>query len=148
MSIDPFRREGPGSRKRSAPAAARSPNIHTYIFVPHMMVVVVRYGRRKVSRRPFRSSIRQPDLTYMIMITIMMLMIDWIASKREVVPCQSIKVGSGQVDMCSQSLGELYAIRKAAEDAVHVSRPDLCYSYTHIHTYIHTFIPTYIHVVG
>ena len=76
----------------------------------------------------------------MMMMMMTMMMIDWIAPIREVVPCQSIKVRSGQVDMYSQPLGELYAIRKAAADAVHVSRPDLRYSYTYIYTYIHTYM--------
>ena len=38
-------------------------------------------------------------------------------------PVDQGQIGSGQVDMYSQPnpLGELYAIRKAAADAVHVS---------------------------
>ena len=71
-------------------------------------------------------------MTMMMMMTFMM--IDWIAPIQEVVPCQSIKVRSGQVDMYSQPLGELYAIRKAAADAV-----DSTYVIP-IHTYIHTYM--------
>ena len=45
---------------------------------------------------------------FLMMMT--MMMIYWIAPIREVAPCQSIKVGSGQVR--STCTGELYAIAK------------------------------------
>jgi len=49
-------------------------------------------------------------------------------------PVDQGQVRSGQVDMYSQPLGELYAIRKAAADAV-----DSTYVIP-IHTYIHTYM--------